>query len=69
MMQFIFQNFLRSNPIKGLLVEARWKSQDLNGVEGIVDWAQARGINVILIGPVAEYDAPLPRLLAYAIEQ
>jgi len=67
MMQFIFQKYLPSNPIKGLLVEARWKSKDLNGVEGIVDWAQERSINVILIGPVAEYDAPLPRLLAYAI--
>jgi peptidoglycan/LPS O-acetylase OafA/YrhL len=67
MMDFIFQKYLPSNAIKGLLMEARWKSKDLNGVGEIVDWAQAHGVKVILFGPVAEYDAPLPRLLAYSI--
>jgi hypothetical protein len=32
-----------------------------------VGWAQQHHIPVMVFGPVAEYDAPLPRLLAYSI--
>jgi len=67
LMDFIFRKYLPSHAIKGLLVEARWKSKDLDGVSEIVDWAKAHGMMLILFGPVAEYDAPLPRLLAYSI--
>jgi peptidoglycan/LPS O-acetylase OafA/YrhL len=67
MMDFVFQKYLASNAIQVLLVEARWRSKDLDGVGEIVTWARARGIPVIVFGPVAEYDAPLPRLLAYSI--
>jgi peptidoglycan/LPS O-acetylase OafA/YrhL len=67
MMEFIFQKYLAAHTIRGLLVEARWKSKDLNGVGEVVTWAKARGIIPVVFGPVAEYDAPLPRLLAYSI--
>jgi hypothetical protein len=67
MMDFVFQKYLPSNAIQALLLEARWRSKDLDGVGEIVTWARARGMPVIVFGPVAEYDAPLPRLLAYSI--
>jgi peptidoglycan/LPS O-acetylase OafA/YrhL len=67
MMEFVFQKYLEAHTIQGLFVEARWKSKDLNGVGEIVTWAKARGIVLAVFGPVAEYDAPLPRLLAYSI--
>ena len=67
MMEFIFQKYLPSHAVQGLLLEARWYSKDLNEVGEIVTWARARGVMVIVFGPVAEYDAPLPRLLAYSI--
>jgi peptidoglycan/LPS O-acetylase OafA/YrhL len=67
MMDFMFRNYLLSHAIRGLILEARWRSEDLNGVGEIVTWAKAKGIPVIVFGPVVEYDAPLPRLLAYSI--
>jgi peptidoglycan/LPS O-acetylase OafA/YrhL len=67
MMDFIFQNYLLAHAIQGLILEARWRSEDLNGVSEIVTWAKAKGISVIVFGPVVEYDSPLPRLLAYSI--
>lgn len=67
MMDFIFQKYLPSHPIQGLLLEARWYSKNLNEVDDIVAWAKTHGVRVIVFGPVAEYDAPLPRLLAYSI--
>ncbi|MGD0471018.1 MAG: acyltransferase family protein [Terriglobales bacterium] len=67
MMDFIFEKYLPSHPSEGLLLEARWYSKSLDGVADIAAWAKARGVRVIVFGPVAEYDAPLPRLLAYSI--
>lgn len=67
LMDFMFHKFLPSQKIQGLLVEARWKSEDLNGISDIVGWAKMKGMPLIIFGPVAEYDAPLPRLLAYSI--
>jgi len=67
MMDFVFRKYLASHAIQGLLVEARWNATDLRGVDEIVAWAKSHGTNVVLFGPVAEYDAPLPRLLAYSI--
>jgi len=67
MMNFIFQKYLPAHTIEALLVNYRWNSRDLNGLGGVVTWAKAHGIRVVLFGPVAEYDAPLPRLLAYSI--
>jgi len=67
MMGFLFAKYLPTHAVKALLVEARWKSKDLDGVGEMIDWAKSRSIPVVLFGPVAEYDAPLPRLLAYSI--
>jgi hypothetical protein len=41
--------------------------KDMAGLTEIVDWARQNHMPVIVFGPVAEYDAPLPRLLAYSI--
>jgi peptidoglycan/LPS O-acetylase OafA/YrhL len=67
MMNFVFQKYLPTHTIRALLVNYRWNSRDLNGLGDVVTWSKAHGIRVVLFGPVAEYDAPLPRLLAYSI--
>jgi hypothetical protein len=67
MMNFVFQKYFPAHSIQALLVNYRWNARDLNGLGDVVTWAKARGIRVVLFGPVAEYDAPLPRLLAYSI--
>jgi peptidoglycan/LPS O-acetylase OafA/YrhL len=67
LLEFVFQRYLPSHPIQGLLVESRWYLQNLDAFDSVVNWSKARGIRVLVFGPVAEYDAPLPRLLAYSI--
>ena len=66
-MKYIFEKYLPSHPVQELLLEARWKAGDMKGLGETVDWARQHGIPVVVFGPVAEYDAPLPRLLAYSI--
>jgi peptidoglycan/LPS O-acetylase OafA/YrhL len=67
MMQFIFQRYLPSHSIRALLLQARWYPDSLSGISEIAAWAKAHSVPLVVLGPVAEYDAPLPRLLAYSI--
>jgi hypothetical protein len=64
---YIFQTYLLKHRVDELLLEARWKPQDMSELTETIRWAQQHQIPVVVFGPVAEYDAPLPRLLAYSI--
>lgn len=67
MMDFLFQKYLPSHPVQALLLEARWYANSLDNLGEISAWGQKHSVRVVIFGPVAEYDAPLPRLLAYSI--
>jgi peptidoglycan/LPS O-acetylase OafA/YrhL len=66
-MKYIFGTWLPSHPVQELLLEARWKPGDMKDLGETLEWAKWHGIPVTVFGPVAEYDAPLPRLLAYSV--
>lgn len=67
LMDYIFDDYLIAHPVDKLLLEARWDSQSMGGLDKTLRWAQAHHIPVIVFGSVPEYDAALPRLLAYSI--
>ena len=66
-MNYIFQTYLPTHTIQALLLEGRWTPENMGGLTEIIEWAKQRQLPVIVFGPVPEYDAPLPRLLAYSI--
>ena len=47
----------------GVLLAGRWREKDLDRVAHTLDWAKARHMPVILIGPIPQYADELPRLL------
>jgi peptidoglycan/LPS O-acetylase OafA/YrhL len=67
MMRYIFNVFLPSHPVEGLLLGARWQSKDIGRLAETLEWARQHQLPVVLFGPVPEYDMPLPLLLAYSI--
>jgi peptidoglycan/LPS O-acetylase OafA/YrhL len=67
LMKFIYETYLGNQKVDGIMVVARWEEADIPELAKLADWARARQIPLVLIGPTEEYDAPLPRLLAYAI--
>jgi peptidoglycan/LPS O-acetylase OafA/YrhL len=67
MMSYIFQQYLPEHPVDALFVVGRWEKRDLGPLTQLTAWAKDHHQPVIVFGPVAEYDAPLPRLLAYSI--
>jgi peptidoglycan/LPS O-acetylase OafA/YrhL len=67
MMDYVYCDFLPHHPVQGLLLQARWEPRDIAGLTETIAWARQHHISVILLGPIPEYDAPLPRLLGYSI--
>lgn len=67
MMTYIFQTYLPSHKVQGLLLVARWSEKNLPDLATTIAWAKQHNIPVTVFGPVPEYDGPLPRLLAYSI--
>jgi hypothetical protein len=65
--RFIFDKYLLTHPGSELLLEAQWYSGSMQGIVDIIHWTREHDVKVTVFGPVAEYDAPLPRLLAYSI--
>lgn len=66
-MRFIFGKYLADHPRSELLLEAQWYPGSLDGLVDILEWTNKHNVKAVIFGPVAEYDAPLPRLLAYSI--
>lgn len=67
LMNFIFEEYLKKNKIEGVLLAGRWQNGDEGHLSAAVDLLKKIGLKVILFGPIIEYDASLPRLLAQEI--
>jgi peptidoglycan/LPS O-acetylase OafA/YrhL len=63
LMQFAFNDLLSTHKVDKVLLAASWKDEDLLGLVETLDELKARGVDVIVLGPIVEYDAALPRLL------
>jgi len=66
-MNYVFEAYLPAHTIQALLLEGRWTPENMGGLTETIEWAKQRQLPVIVFDPVPEYDAPLPRLLAYSI--
>jgi peptidoglycan/LPS O-acetylase OafA/YrhL len=64
LMDLVFNDFLVRQRVDRVLLSASWKDEDLPGLARTLDVLRERGIDVVVLGPIVEYDRPLPRLLA-----
>lgn len=68
MMRYIFDDFLLSHRVEAVLLTARWSSErEFETIQRTIEWCTKHRIAVFVFGPVMEYDAPLPKLLAFSI--
>ena len=68
LMDFIFRDYLPAHRVHALLIAARWDKSDVFPIQQTLEWATDRGIEVVLFGPIVQYDSALPRLLAMSIQ-
>lgn len=67
LMQFVFNDFLVHNKVDKVLLAASWKDEDLPALSTTLGLLKSRGIDAVVLGPIVEYDAALPRLLVDGI--
>jgi peptidoglycan/LPS O-acetylase OafA/YrhL len=67
LMQLVFNDFLMNNKVDKILLAASWKDEDLPILSGTLEILKARGSDVVVLGPIVEYDSALPRLLVEEI--
>ena len=60
----LFGMFLEETKVDRVLLAAAWKDKDIAPLLSTLDALRARGLDVTVLGPLVEYDQPLPRLLA-----
>jgi peptidoglycan/LPS O-acetylase OafA/YrhL len=63
LMQFVFNDFLVNNKVDKVLLSASWKDEDLPDLSATLEMLKSRGFDVVVLGPIVEYDGALPRLL------
>jgi len=69
LMSYLFNDFVPHEKFDAVLIGGSWDPGDLGKIERTLEWFQSRIIPIVLFGPKVTYDAPLPRILAAAIER
>jgi hypothetical protein len=67
LMHFVFNDFLANNKVDKVLLAASWKDEDLPNLLTTIVALKVRGFDVVVLGPIVEYDSALPRLLTEEI--
>jgi peptidoglycan/LPS O-acetylase OafA/YrhL len=66
---FLYSSFFPTAKIDGILLEAHWDIKRVPEILGFVNWAHAHGYRVVVLGPIPQYDSPLPRLIAEGLRE
>ncbi len=67
LMQMVFHHYLLTHHVDRMIAVGRWVSTDLPAMDRLADWTHAHNLPLTIIGPTQDYDAALPRLLAYGL--
>jgi peptidoglycan/LPS O-acetylase OafA/YrhL len=63
LMDGIFQKFLIAHSVDEVVISARWTAAEMPRLSATLLWLKDRHIAATVLGPVAIYDGPLPRLM------
>ena len=68
-MQYVYRDYLPKHHVDRLLIAARWEQGDLPRLDDTMRELKQRGLNIVLFGPIVQYDSPLPRLLTASLKE
>jgi peptidoglycan/LPS O-acetylase OafA/YrhL len=67
MVDYVFKDYLAKHHVDRVLIAARWEQDDLPRLENTVRTLQRQGLDVLLFGPIVQYDSDLPWLLVTSL--
>jgi SGNH domain (fused to AT3 domains) len=69
MLRYIHEIYLPTHPIDGVILAAVWEESSLANLGQEIQRFKQQGVPVILVGPVIEFDFPLPLLLSSEMQR
>ncbi|MGB7438732.1 MAG: SGNH hydrolase domain-containing protein [Candidatus Acidiferrum sp.] len=69
LMHYMLSDYLPTHPVDTLLIAARWDGRDLSRIPKTIEMVRQQAHEIVLFGPIIQYDSALPRLLALSIKQ
>ncbi|WP_041536581.1 acyltransferase family protein [Parvibaculum lavamentivorans] len=66
-MRYIFEDFLQEQDIDGVIIAARWEEDELDQLDETLAFLKQHVEQVIVLGPVPEYESSVPLLLARSL--
>jgi peptidoglycan/LPS O-acetylase OafA/YrhL len=66
---YFFKDYLLNHPVQSLVLVGRWQTWDIEGLGSTIAYLKGHNIPVTLVGPMIEYDAPLPRLIVDGLQK
>lgn len=67
LLDYIFNDFVPSAGLDGVILAARWEESDLEKIAATVKHLENYAENVVVLGPTVEYQGELPVLLAKSL--
>jgi SGNH domain (fused to AT3 domains) len=68
-MNYVYEQYLPKHHVDRVLIAARWEQGDLPRIDDMVRKLKLRGLDIVLFGPIMQYDSPLPRLLTASLKE
>jgi hypothetical protein len=63
----MYYDYLSKNKVDLVIISARWQAPDLGPLARTIDWLRQRHENVVVLGPIVQYQYDLPYILATSL--
>jgi peptidoglycan/LPS O-acetylase OafA/YrhL len=69
LMDYVFQDYLHTHRVDRILLAARWEEEDLPRLDDTIRTLKGQGFDILLFGPIVQYDSDLPLLLVNSLRE
>jgi peptidoglycan/LPS O-acetylase OafA/YrhL len=69
LMDYVFQDYLKTHHVDRILLAARWEEDGLPRLEDTIRYLKGQGFDILLFGPIVQYDSDLPWLLVNSLRE
>jgi len=67
-MRYVYEDYLPRHRPDLVILAANWQAYDLGRLSSSIQYLKSISQNVLVVGPIMQYDTPLPRLLATSVD-
>jgi peptidoglycan/LPS O-acetylase OafA/YrhL len=69
MMNYVYSDYLPKHHVDRVLIAARWEQEDLPRLDYTIRTLKGQGFDILLFGPIFQYDSDLPWLLVTSLRK